>query len=214
MPSWRFFAAVLAVAAYALLSHALMVAAADKPWAIVVLLGPLLLGVCALAWQQRHVPSLLACALLACGMGVYVLGYQGAQRVEHLYLLQHAGIHAALGCAFGYTLRHGATPLISVFATRVHGTLTPALAQYTRRVTVLWTAYFATMVALSLGLFVSAPWWWWSVFANLVTPVAAAALFVGEYLLRYRLHPEFERITLWQALSAYRDTPMTGARRP
>jgi len=28
-------------------------------------------------------------------------------------------------------------------------------------------------------------------------------MFVGEYLLRYRLHPEFERATLGQAMRAY-----------
>jgi hypothetical protein len=28
-------------------------------------------------------------------------------------------------------------------------------------------------------------------------------LFVGEYLLRYRLHPEFERATLSAAVRAY-----------
>ena len=33
----------------------------------------------------------------------------------------------------------------------------------------------------------------WAVFANLLTPLALVAMFVGEYLLRYRLHPEFER---------------------
>jgi uncharacterized membrane protein len=70
------------------------------------------------------------------------------------------------------------------------------------------------MVVLSLGLFAVAPWWWWSVFANLVTPVAAVALFVGEYLVRYRLHPEFERTTLAQAFRAYRDTRLLDARRP
>ena len=33
----------------------------------------------------------------------------------------------------------------------------------------------------------------WSLLANLLTPAVVAALFVGEHLLRYRLHPEFER---------------------
>jgi len=28
-------------------------------------------------------------------------------------------------------------------------------------------------------------------------------MFVGEFLLRYRLHPEFERATLADALNAY-----------
>ncbi len=166
MPSWRALAVALALAGYALLSHGLMVLAADQPWLVLVLLG------------------------------------------------QHAGIHLALACMFAATLRPQATPLITAFALRLHRTVTPALLRYTRRVTWLWSVYFGAMVALSLGLFAATPWWWWSVFANLVTPVAAVALFIGEYLVRYRLHPEFERITLRQALQAYRDTPLIEARRP
>jgi uncharacterized membrane protein len=213
MPSWRVLAVALALAGYAVLSHVLMVVAADEPWAVLVLLGPLLLGVSSVAVQQRHLPSLLGCMVAACGLWAYVSNHDGLHRIEHLYLLQHAGIHLALACVFGATLRHGATPLISAFAARVHRTMTPALLHYTRRVTWLWSLYFAVMVVLSLGLFAAAPWWWWSVFANLVTPVAAVALFVGEYLLRYRLHPEFERATLAQAFKAYRDTPLIEARR-
>ena len=214
MPSWRALAVALALAGYALLSHVLMVVAADRPWAVLVLLGPLLLGVSALALQQRHLPSLLACMMAACGLWAYVSAHEGLHRIEHLYVLQHAGIHFALGFVFATTLRHGGTPLISAFALRVHRTVTPELLRYTRQVTWAWSLYFAAMVALSLALFVAAPWWWWSVFANLVTPLAAISLFVGEFLLRYRLHPEFERITLAQALQAYRDTPLIEARRP
>jgi uncharacterized membrane protein len=213
MPSWRALAVVLALAGYALLSHALMVFAAEEPWAVLVLLGPLLLGVSALALQQRHLPSLLACMVTACGLWAWLSAHDGLHRVEHLYLLQHAGIHFALACVFAATLRRGATPLITAFALRLHRTVTPALLRYTRRVTRAWCVYFGAMVALSLGLFAAAPWWWWSVFANLLTPVAAVALFVGEYVLRYRLHPEFERITLQQALQAYRETPLIEARR-
>jgi uncharacterized membrane protein len=214
MPSWRVVAAALALAGYAVLSHGLMVVAADQPWAVVVLLGPLLLGLSALALQQRHLPSLLACMVAACGLWAYVSTHEGAHRIEQLYVLQHAGIHFALGCVFAATLRRGATPLVTAFAARVHRTMSPALLHYTRAVTWVWSVYFGTMVALSLALFAAAPWWWWSLFANLVTPLAAVALFVGEHLLRYRLHPEFERTTLAQALKAYRDTPLIEARRP
>lgn len=214
MPSWRFLAAGLALAGYAVLSHVLMIVAADEPWAVLVLLGPLLLGLSTVAVQQRHLPSLLACMVAACGLWAYVSAHDGPHRIEHLYLLQHAGIHFALGLVFAATLRPGTTPLISAFAARVHRTMTPALLHYTRRVTWVWSVYFGAMVVLSFGLFIAAPWWWWSVFANLVTPMAAVALFIGEYLLRYRLHPEFERATLAQALQAYRDTPFIEARRP
>ena len=61
------------------------------------------------------------------------------------------------------------------------------------------------MAALSLALFVFAPFAAWALFANLVTPIAMLALFVGEHVLRYRLHPEFERATLAQAVRAYAD---------
>ncbi|HEX6019185.1 MAG TPA: hypothetical protein VFZ28_13910, partial [Burkholderiaceae bacterium] len=137
-----------------------------------------------------------------------------AHSINRLYLLQHAGIHCALGCAFASTLRRGATPLITALAASVARTMTPAMSRYTRRVTVLWVGYFFAMTALSLALYAWAPWWLWSLLANLVTPVAVVVLFVGEYALRYRLHPEFERMTMLQGLRAYRRLSPTGARRP
>ena len=213
MPGWRFFAVGLALGGYAVLSHALMVVAADRPWAAAALLGPLVLAVTTLALKQRHWPTLLACSAALAWLA-YVAASGESQSIARLYLLQHAGIHAALGCMFGYTLRPGATPLISALAARVHKRYTPEVAAYTRRITLVWATYFGMMVALSLALYAWAPWWWWSLFANLVTPAAAIALFVGEHWLRYRLHPEFERASLAQALQAYRATPFVEVRRP
>jgi uncharacterized membrane protein len=123
---------------------------------------------------------------------------------QWLYLGQHAGLHVALGTWFGSTLAAGREPLISALASRVHGGLTPALGAYTRRVTIAWAAYFFAMAALSIALFLGGSFAHWSVLANLLTPVAIAALFVGEYLLRYRLHPEFERVTMASAVRAWR----------
>ena len=213
MPHWRWVAAAFAVAAYALLSHALMIVAGDKPWAVAALLAPLVLALATFAWQRRHAPTLLLCAAALAGLAW--IGASGhAQSINRLYLLQHAGIHFALGCAFAYTLRQGATPLITALAARVHGTMTPAKAAYTRRVTALWAAYFGAMVALSLVLYAWAPWWAWSLFANLVTPLAAIGLFAGEHWLRYRLHPEFERSSMLRAWRAWRSTSLAQARRP
>jgi uncharacterized membrane protein len=213
MPSWRLVVAGLALAGYALASHVLMVLAGDKTWAVAALLAPLVLAVGGVAWRHRHLPTLLLCGAV---LGwLFWIGASGqAQSINRLYLLQHAGIHLALGCAFAYTLRPGATPLITALAAREHGTMTPVKALYTRHVTVLWTGYFGMMVVLSLALYALAPWWVWSMFANLATPVAAIGLFVGEHWLRYRLHPEFERSSMLQALRAYRSTPVVEARRP
>jgi hypothetical protein len=54
------------------------------------------------------------------------------------------------------------------------------------------------------------------VFCNLLTPVFAVLLFVGEHVLRYVRHPEFERVSLRAALQAYREVPAdaTEAGRP
>jgi len=212
MPSWRLLAAGLALAGYALLSHGLMVLAGDQPWAVAALLGPLVLAVAGVAWQHRHLPTLLVCTA-ALGWLAWIGASGQSQSINRLYLLQHAGIHLALGCAFASTLRPGATPLITALAARAHGTMTPVKALYTRRVTALWAGYFGVMVVLSLALYAWAPWWLWSLFANLATPVAAIGLFTGEHWLRYRLHPEFERASMLQALRAYRNKPVVEAHR-
>jgi uncharacterized membrane protein len=212
MPSWRLVAAGLALAGYALLSHALMVLAGDKPWAVAALLAPLVLALAGSAWRHRHLPTLLLCVAALAGLA-WVGASGQAQSINRLYLLQHAGIHFVLGCAFAFTLRPGATPLITALAAREHGTMTPVKALYTRHVTQVWACYFGVMVVLSLALYAWAPWWVWSMFANLATPVAAIGLFAGEHWLRYRLHPEFERASMLQGLRAYRRTPWVEARR-
>ena len=79
------------------------------------------------------------------------------------------------------------------------------MAAYSRKVTVAWTGYFvADGGALARPLSRSRRSTPGRPFANLVTPLAMVLMFVGEYLLRYRLHPEFERATLAQAVRAYR----------
>jgi uncharacterized membrane protein len=135
-----------------------------------------------------------------------------------MYVLQHAGIHAALAWTFGSTLRRGSTPLVTAMAERVHERVTPAMAAYTRQVTQLWAAYFVAMIAASFALFSAAPWAWWSLFCNLVTPLAALALFCAELLWRHWRHPDFERVSMarvmhaWRSRSARRSLPEGGAR--
>ncbi|NRF68699.1 hypothetical protein HLB44_17040 [Aquincola sp. S2] len=197
-----------AVVLYALLSHLLMLYAADAPWAIAALFGPLLLPCLALAWRRGHWPALTAtiAALIAL---ILIVAAGGLGDVRRLYLAQHAGVHLSLGIGFAASLRGPGLSAISRIAHRLHGgQLTPAMRLYTTRVTRLWVGYFFGMAALSVVVFVWAPWSAWSLLANLLTPLAIALVFVGEYLVRYRLHPEFERISLAAAVRAFqqRDT--------
>jgi uncharacterized membrane protein len=211
-PLWRLVGTVAALGAYAIVSHQLMVHAPDRPWSVAALFGPLWAAVALGAWLRRHRPTLLACAV-ALTLVVTVVARGGVEDIHLMYVLQHAGIHAALAWAFGLTLRAGSVPLITAVAERVHDTLTPALRQYTRRLTQLWAAYFAGMIAFSLLLFATAPWPWWSLYCNVATPLAVLALFVGEHLWRRLSHPEFERVSLLRVLHAYRQHHADGATR-
>ncbi|MEJ7686519.1 MAG: hypothetical protein WKG52_05700 [Variovorax sp.] len=82
---------------------------------------------------------------------------------------------------------------------------------YTANVTRVWTAYFALMVIASIAVYAFLSFAAWSVLANLLTPLMVAGLFVGEYLLRYRLHPEFERTRLADMVRAFYGAPIDRA---
>jgi uncharacterized membrane protein len=195
--------AVVAVA-YVLGTHWLMTGAPASPWNAVIVVAPMLAAAAWLAWQrgQRWLAALAALATAA----LVVQAWRGdGLAVGSIYVGQHVAIHVLLGFVFGLTLQPGREPLVSALARRVHGSLTRAMEVYSRKVTVAWTIYFAAMAALSLALYAFAPFDAWATFANLITPLALLLMFVGEYVLRYRLHPEFERATLRQAMRAYAD---------
>jgi uncharacterized membrane protein len=187
--------------AYAVLSHVLMVRAADAPWAVAALVGPALFMFTGMALQKRHRLALWLCGAAWVGVAAVALA-GGVGDVNRLYLVQHAGIHLALGVSFAATLRNRLS-MVGEIAERVHGELPPAMVRYTHRVTLVWCGYFFSMVVLSCWVYAVRPWAEWSLLANAVTPAAITLLFVGEYLLRYRLHPEFDRATLADAWRAY-----------
>jgi len=200
----RVIAVGVAAVAYVLGSHWLMTGAPASPWNAVVVVGPMLAAAAFLAWQRGR--RLLATLAALAAAALIVQAWRGdGLAASSIYVAQHVAIHVLLAFAFGLTLQAGREALVSALARRVHGTLTREMEIYSRKVTVAWTVYFAAMAALSLALYAFAPFDAWATFANLVTPLAMLLMFIGEYLLRYRLHPEFERATLGQAVRAYAD---------
>jgi uncharacterized membrane protein len=200
----RVIALAAAAVAYVLITHWLMTGAPASPWNAVIIVGPMLGAASVVAWQRRH--RLLAALAALVVAGLVVQAWRGHDLpAGSLYVCQHVAIHVLLALVFGLTLLAGREPLVTALARRVHGTMTPAMAAYSRKVTGAWTGYFVAMATLSIVLYVVAPFDVWAAFANLVTPLAILLMFVGEYLLRYRLHPEFERATLAQAVRAYAD---------
>jgi uncharacterized membrane protein len=194
---------LLAGLAYVLASHWLMTQTEASAWNVVGVLSPMLVIVGLGAWRSGHhgVAACVAVALTA----LCVQAMLGIRVTSHaLYLLQHAGINFLLALFFGSTLLPGRTSIITSVAQRVHGKdLPPGHLAYTRQVTAAWTIFFLVIVAISLVLFFGFSFDTWAVFANLVTPIATGAMFIGEYSLRYRLHPEFARSSVADAINAY-----------
>jgi uncharacterized membrane protein len=205
----RVFLAGLAGLAYIAASHWLMTSAAASAWNAVALLAPMLVLVAVFSWRARQrLAGALALAVLA-GLAIHAAsGHVVSERA--LFLGQHVVIHLFLAALFGLSLRVGSQALISRVAQRVHGTLSPAMASYTRNVTLAWTVYFIVMVGLSLALYAWASFEAWATFANWLTPIALGLMFGGEHLLRYRLHPEFERVSMMRAIQAYSQRGASG----
>ena len=201
---WPLVVAGLAVAAYAVLSHILMVHFAQRPWAVAALFGPLLLALAGGSWVRRQWVVLAGCAALVAWLA-WLVWRGGVADINRMYVLQHAGIHLALAWTFAVTLKTGSTPLITGLAERLHRHFSPEMRAYTRWLTGAWVLYFLGMVVLSAAIYVLAPWPWWSLFCNVLTPAFAVAFFVGEHLMRYVRHPDFERVSLRAAFGAYRD---------
>jgi uncharacterized membrane protein len=202
---WPLLAAAGFVAAYAVLSHWLMVHAAIEPWAVAALFGPLLGAVALSALKQQRWWTLAFCAGVALLLA-RIVAAGGVADMNRMYVLQHAAVHAALAWAFAGTLRAGATPLISALAARLHGSgMTQAIHDYTRALTRAWVLFFVAMIGLSLTIYALAPWPWWSFFCNLLTPLAAVAFFFGEMAWRRWRHPEFERVPWRRAVAAWRE---------
>ncbi|MCW5633297.1 MAG: hypothetical protein KIT17_08160 [Rubrivivax sp.] len=203
-PLWRLAGTGAAASAYAVVSHLLMVHAPDRAWSVAALFGPLWAAVVLGAWLRRHWPTLAACAA-ALAVVATVVARGGVEDIHLMYVLQHAAIHVVLAGVFGLTLRAGRVPLITAMAMRLHRTVTPAMHRYTRALTQLWTFYFVGMIGVSVLVYSLAPWSWWSLFCNVVTPLAALVLFAGEHAWRWSRHPEFERVSPFGVWLAWRE---------
>jgi len=93
-------------------------------------------------------------------------------------------INAALACVFGRSLLAPRVPVITVFARMEHAELPAELAQYTRRLTLLWTLLFAAMAVIALALALAAPLALWSAFTNVLSYLLVIALLAGEHAYR------------------------------
>ncbi|MDR0274422.1 MAG: hypothetical protein LBI48_03600 [Burkholderiaceae bacterium] len=200
---WALLAPLALMAGYCLGVQALMLYAPHHPLTILAVLGPGLLGAGSALWNARR--RALALLVLAAGGGA--LGWLmrgGLADVRPLYVAEYVTAYSALAWLFGRTLRAGGTPLITQLARAMHLRGTPELERYTAKVTRAWVLYFIGMALVCVLLFALLPFGWWALYANIISPLALGGFFLGEYLLRYRWHPEFERASILDTARAWR----------
>ena len=142
--------------------------------------------------------GLIAAAVfvLACPLAVYLLVARYAGQLQPLYYLPALLINTLLLIGFGRTLLPGRRPLISALAARARGSIDAATARYTRRLTAVWTLFFAAVIGELLLLAWLAPADPWPLYVNYLNYLLTLSLFVGEFWLRrYFLahveHPRF-----------------------
>ncbi len=177
---------------YPLTTHFSMVIGDPNPSLFLLLLGVLLVST-GLFLSHRYKASAY---VLFGAMGLYFAAYYiFSNHITILFIPPLLGSLFLLWL-FGRSLAPGRTALISQFANAYHGELPPPVALYTRRVTMIWTVYFAVFAVSVLYLGFISPSSGGSFYINLFNYMMIALLLVGEYLIRINRfkdlqHPSF-----------------------
>lgn len=119
-----------------------------------------------------------AAALALAAFACFLLGD------DSLVYLPPILISGALLYSFGRSLLPGKEPLISRLARHIDGIDDAPGLRYTRRLTVVWSVFFALMLLETLFLPVMTTKEVWSLFTNFINYLLILALFLGEFVFR------------------------------
>lgn len=193
---------LLSGAGYQYLVHSALAGEQIELIRIALAFLPLLVLAWWVATSARHKLRWLF-VLVAAGLAIYALEQQARWGLAAAYGIPHAVIYLSLLGLFGRTLWPGKEPLISRLARRVHGTLTPELTAYTRRVTYAWCIFFAAQIAVSILLFKFASLNAWSLFINALNIPLVALMFIGEYVYRVIRHRDLPHASFVEGIRAF-----------
>ena len=166
-------------------------------------LAPVMALTLGAAAQSGRRAWLLPLWFLACA-ALWIAREPLAQHFQWGLYLEHVSFCLAMATLFGRTLLAGREPLCSRFAAMVHGSLTPAVAAYTRHITAAWALFFVTMAGVSTLLFALTSIVAWSTFANYLMLPLVAVMFIAEYGCRRFALPGEPRSGILDGVRAYR----------
>lgn len=122
---------------------------------------------------------------------------------HRVWLLEHVGFLFGFGAVFAHSLLDDGDALITRIARTFEPDLPAVMVRYTRHATRAWVVFFVAMILASLTLYATQPFATWSALAYFGTPVAVAAMFVGEALVHRWRHPDHPRPTIAACLQAF-----------
>ncbi|HKA29837.1 MAG TPA: hypothetical protein VKH82_10695 [Candidatus Binatia bacterium] len=175
--------AVVAFAAYTVLAHVALTRH-DTRWASA--------GLAILAWGVLWDALSPVPAAIVSAAAVAIVSWLVPALPDLVIHGSPVVINVFLCVLFGLTLRRGHEPLITRFARLEHDVLPPQVERYTRRLTVLWTLFFAVMAIITVALWLAASRTAFSLFVNVINWVLLAAFLIGEYLYRRVRFPTHE----------------------
>lgn len=112
---------------------------------------------------------------------------------EYIFLTNFTVINVLLFWMFGRTLRSESIPLCTRFAALVHEKLSPEIISYSRGLTYVWAAFFATQVVLWFVLFVTLSFSTWYQLITIAPPALIIMVFVLDWVARQFLLPDEDK---------------------
>lgn len=162
-------------------------------------------------------PMRLGLVVLAAGSFLAARRFVDTDANSYLLIAAPVFFNISAMLLFGLTLLPGRVPLITRFSRfDKKQTASAAVDRHTRILTVIWTCFFAGIVAMTLVLAVSDSFLAASWLVSVISPVGAAALFLLEHLYRYVRKDLFDQASVFRTIrlvahpDAWRGRPRDG----
>lgn len=179
---------ILLCAAWLWLTHEGSASSSPGPLAVINALIWPLMALLAMSWKTRWRLAGLAASLTLIALA---LTYSRAltANLPLLYFAQSTVFMLTLAAFFGLSLNTQEGALCSRIAGMVLGVMTPQLARYGWRLTLVWASFFVASALIGAVLFfgVSAERWFW--FANVLSFPLMGLLFAAELVVRRLVLP-------------------------
>ncbi|MEO8849801.1 MAG: hypothetical protein ABI440_14375 [Casimicrobiaceae bacterium] len=140
-----------------------------------------------------------------CVAGAVILPWGLRRYLPAVAYAMPVAINLALAVLFAATLRPHGVPMVARFARAERGELTPELADYARRLTWIWVAFFIAAASIAAWLAAAGLMRAWIVFTTFGNYAAVALLFVGEIYYRRRRFAQYTHASPRQVLAHVRD---------